>query len=129
VILLDTCAYLWLFSSPGQLSASARKLLRKEDTWLVSLASVWEIALKVGSGKITLKRDVEEWVEASLGHPKVSLVNLTPKSLILSSRLPEPFQKDPFDRVIVATAMLDGNTVVTRDQRILDYQHVASQKC
>ncbi len=129
MILLDTCAYLWFFSNPAELKTSASKALAKEREWLVSAASVWEIALKNASGKLSLKMDVEEWVEASLCHEKLRLAPLPPKILIQSAQLPGSFHKDPFDRVITATAMHHGIALITRDQRILDYGHIQTIAC
>ncbi len=129
MILLDTCAYLWFISAPDVLAHDALDTLEKQDTLLVSLASVWEVAIKVQVGKLALDLPVNEWVDRSLLHPKLRLVSLMPTTVVLSTQLPGEFHRDPFDRVIVAEALRAGHRVMTRDRRILAYGHARSIPC
>jgi predicted nucleic acid-binding protein len=68
---------------------------------------------------------------ASLG-PPLRLAPITPEVAVESTRLPEPFHHDPVDRLLTATARVDGLTLMTRDRRILDYAaqgHVRALAC
>jgi PIN domain nuclease of toxin-antitoxin system len=129
MFLLDTCAYLWYFSAPEELSAEVRDSLDSGDRFAVSLASVWEVAIKVQLGKLRLDVAVEDWVRRSLSNPCLDLLPLTPTVVVLSTQLPGAFHKDPFDRAIVATARRENLVVVTRDERILSYGSVRSTPC
>lgn len=129
MFLLDTCAYLWYFSTPEQLPAEVRDCLDSGDRFAVSLASVWEVALKVQLGKLRLDLAVEDWVRRSLSNPCLDLQPLTPTVVVLSTQLPGPFHRGPFGRAIVATAMRENLVVVTRDDRILSYGSVRSIPC
>ncbi len=129
MVLLDTCAYLWVFSDPSTMTTGARERLEEADRLAVSLASVWEVAVKVQTGKLRLDLPVEDWVRRSLLHPKVELLPLTPLLVVFSTQLPGTFHKDPFDRAIVATAIRDNLTLVTRDERMLRYPGVKSLAC
>lgn len=129
MLLLDTCAYLWFFSSPSALSDEAQDRIAESDRLGVSLASVWEVAVKVQVGKLVLDLPVEDWVRRSLLHPKVDLMPLSPLLLVFSTQLPGAFHKDPFDRAIVATAIRENLTLVTRDERMLRYPGVKSLAC
>jgi len=129
MLLLDTCAYLWRISDPSAMSADAQARTDKADRLCVSLASIWEIAIKVQMGKVRLDVPVEDWVRRSLLHPAIELLPLTPLLVVFSTQLPGVFHKDPFDRVIVATAIRENLTLVTRDERMLRYRNVKSLAC
>ena len=129
MLLLDTCAYLWQLSDPSTMSGAARTRLDEADRLYVSLASVWEIAVKVQVGKLQLDLPVEDWIRRSLLHPKIELLPLSPLLVVFSTQLPGTFHKDPFDRAIVATAIRENLTLVTRDDRMLRYPNVKSLAC
>lgn len=65
----------------------------------------------------------------SLGDPNLCLLPITPTLAVYSTQLPAAFHKDPFDRVIVATAIQENLTVVTRDERILSYPNLKVLAC
>ena len=129
MLLLDTCAYLWQLSDPSTMSGAARTRLDEADRLYVSLASVWEIAVKVQVGKLQLDLPVEDWIRRSLLHPKIERLPLSPLLVVFSTQLPGTFHKDPFDRAIVATAIRENLTLVTRDDRMLRYPNVKSLAC
>ena len=129
MILLDTCAYLWFFSEPEAMTDDARQCVATSETLFLSLASIWEVSIKVQIGKLSLGAEVDEWVQCSLRHPKIELLPLAVGTTIYSTQLPGQFHKDPFDRAIVATAVRENLTVLTRDRRILQYPSVKSLAC
>ena len=92
----------------------------------VSAISCWEIAKLVEYGRLELPCPLEEWFEQALSYPGVQLLALTPEIAIESTRLPGEFHRDPADQIIVATAKLYGCPLVTSDERILSYPHIAT---
>jgi PIN domain nuclease of toxin-antitoxin system len=126
VIVLDTAAWIWRASDPDRLSVGARRALDAAERVLVSAISVWEVAMLVARRRIALDRPVEQWVDAALALPDIQLAPLVPAIAIRSTQLPGPFHPDPADRIIVATALAHGVSVVTPDDRIRSYPHVQS---
>ncbi len=124
--LLDTHVLVWALDQPEQLSAKCRKLLLDEASLPLGVAaiSLWEIATKAAGGKLVLDKPVADWIEAAIRPPFVTVLPLDERVAVESSRLPEPFHRDPADRMIVATARLHGLTLLTRDHAIRDYPHV-----
>jgi PIN domain nuclease of toxin-antitoxin system len=73
-------------------------------------------------GRLNLDMPTHSWIEQSLSHPAMRLVALDdPAIAVESNELPGDFHADPADRLLVATARIGGYTLVTRDQKILDY--------
>jgi PIN domain nuclease of toxin-antitoxin system len=73
---------------------------------------------------IPLSVPVDQWVQGALAYPGVVLVPLTPEIAVASTQLPQPFQKDPADQVIVATARQLDCPLATDDAQVLAYRHV-----
>jgi PIN domain nuclease of toxin-antitoxin system len=120
-LLLDTHCWLWFLLAPEKLSSEARRLLGspQHETYL-SVASVWEILLKFGIGKLSLPMPPSEYIPnrlALLGH--ISLPILQPHVLRLEA-LPS-HHKDPFDRILVAQALVEGLQVVSADPAMVAY--------
>jgi PIN domain nuclease of toxin-antitoxin system len=77
-------------------------------------------------GRLELPSPLEEWFEQALNYPGVQLLALTPEIAIESTRLPGEFHRDPADQIIVATARVYGCSLVTSDDKILNYPHVTT---
>ena len=90
----------------------------------VSIISCWEVAKLVEYGRLKLPQDVAEWLGVALGYPGVQLLELTPAIVVESTRLPQPFHKDPADQMIVATGRIHDYPIATADDKILNYTHV-----
>ncbi len=125
VLLLDTHVFVfWVTDSP-QLRPRTRELMEKaSDSLLLSAISVWEIAKLVELGRLEFSVGVDEWVGQALAYPRVEIVPLSPAIAIESTRLPEPFHKDPADQIIVAAARVLECPLVTYDGKILAYKSV-----
>lgn len=129
MILLDTQALIWWISDPDKLSKRAVKVIEHEQqkgTLLVSSISVWEIYMLVVKGRIKLSMDIETWILEIEKLPYVQIVPVNNRIAGKSVTLPGEFHSDPADRIIVATAREYGVSVVTKDERILQYTEVQS---
>jgi PIN domain nuclease of toxin-antitoxin system len=115
-LLLDTCTLIWLCSDPEKLSGPAVEMLDDlSNDRALSMASVWEIALKYASGKLPLPERPEVWIEEQLRKQDIEVLPLQRDTLYRAATLP-PVHKDPFDRVIAADALQRDLRVVTPDQ-------------
>lgn len=124
-LLLDTHIWLWLMEGIEReiarpVTESLRAVSRSGDL-LVSAISIWEVALLESKSRVRLSIEIDEWVRRGSRAPGLRVAGLSPEILIDSTRLPGRLHGDPADRMIVATARRTGATLVTRDQRILDY--------
>ena len=123
-VLLDTHVLIWLLNGDHTLSPTAVAVIERaarEATVFVSAITPWEIAMLVAKGRLTLTRDVHEWVDDALRQPGVTLAPLDPAIAIASTRLPGTIHGDPADRLIVATARHVGALLVTADDQLLAY--------
>ena len=134
MILLDTCALIWIVNNdpvlPAALAAIARAI-RAGELYL-SPVSAWEIGLLVTRGRLVLDVSAEVWVSRAFSRPGVQIAALTPEIAVRSSHLPGTLHGDPADRMLVATAMVMGLKLMTRDRRILDYAaqgHLSVSPC
>jgi PIN domain nuclease of toxin-antitoxin system len=117
-LLLDTHPFLWWNSRDLRLPAELRSAIgAPENTVFVSAVTVWEIAIKRASGKLTFDLPVGKAIE---GHGFTSLP-ISVAHAEWAGALPS-LHRDPFDRLLVAQAQLEGLTLVTVDEQILRYQ-------
>jgi len=134
-LLLDTCAVLW--TSLGEpISAEATATIQKQadagGQICVSAITALEIGLLASGGRHKFPMDPREWFKTYLARSNVALLAIEPDLLIGSCFLPDCAIRDPFDRIVVATARATGLTVVTRDKSILAYArdgNVLALKC
>lgn len=127
--LIDTHVLVWWVNEPRKLSNKAKKIIEeniKKGEIFISSISVWEIFLLVKKGKLTLVMDPQSWVSAIENLPFVHFVPLDNNILAKSVSLNSDFHQDPADRMIVATALINGVRIVTSDKKILNYPHVQS---
>ncbi len=118
IVLLDSHAWLWWVSAPGELGRAAASRLRRAQRVLVSAISCLEVAMAVARGRISLDRGVLEWLEQAVALPRVELVPLTPNVAVAAAQLGRDFPGDPADRVIAATALLEGAVLLTKDRQL-----------
>jgi PIN domain nuclease of toxin-antitoxin system len=130
VILLDTCALLWLAAglAPRAGVAEALEAARAEDGVLVSPISAWEIAQKEKKrpGALGLAAPALEVFRRIAGQPGVRVAPLSPEILTASVALEGLETEDPVDRMIVATALARGARLLTADARMLAFPVVAT---
>lgn len=122
-LLLDTHAAIWL--AAGSLSEPIVEQIvfaGLADGVFVSPVSAWEIGLLANSkGGPRFEPDPLTWFSTLLAKPIIKLADLSPSAAIASATLPEPFHRDPADRLLVATARELSIALVTRDAKIIAY--------
>jgi len=119
-LLLDTHLLLWAAGDPDQLSAKALALIEEPDNELFfSAASLWEIAIKRGLGRTDFLVDARV-LRRSLLDNGYSELPITSEHAVAIETLP-PIHKDPFDRILVAQAMVEGITLLTTDSLVAKY--------
>jgi PIN domain nuclease of toxin-antitoxin system len=119
-LLLDTHLLLWAAGEPDRLSAKARSLIDNPDNELLfSAASLWEVAIKRGLGRDDFRVDARLLRRGLLdnGYSELPIVS---DHVVAIESLP-PIHKDPFDRVLVAQATVEGITLLTIDPLVTQY--------
>lgn len=119
-ILLDTHAFLWLLIDHPRLSQRVRDLITVEPCWL-SVASVWEISIKHGIGKLPLPQPPESFIPQQRVAAGIGLLMISEIAAAQVHRLPSLHQ-DPFDRMLISQAQCEGLTLATNDRWIPQYQ-------
>ena len=121
MLLLDTHAALWLVNEYEKLSSKASDLIIDDSNELfLSVASLWEIAIKVSKGKLTeLNGGVNAFI-SNIENMPIELLPIIPNQTAIIEKLPF-IHKDPFDRIIVATAISENMIVLTDDDNIQKY--------
>ena len=115
-LLLDTNVLLWWLEASPRLPAKARVAIQQSAATYVSVASVWEIEIKVSQGKLEFRGNTEQQLTLN----RFSSLNITTTHAIAAARLPL-HHRDPFDRMLVAQASLEGLTLMTSDARLKAY--------
>lgn len=119
-LLLDTHLLLWAAGEPGRLSATARGLMSSpENELLFSAASLWEVAIKHRLGRSDFQVDARLLRRGLLDNGYDELPILS-DHVVATESLP-PIHKDPFDRVLVAQATVEGITLLTTDSLVAQY--------
>ena len=120
-MLLDTHVILWAVFESHRLSTRARQLMADPaNVLLFSAVSAWEIAAKVGTGRLTLHVPVTEFLDAQRTRLKLTDLPLTLVQAAGIANLPN-YHKDPGDRLLVAQALAEGVPILTIDSQIRRY--------
>ena len=122
--LLDTHVLLWLTTEPDRVPAGLRQSLERAERLCVSAASVYEIAQKVRLGKLPIAAGMLARWQELMSAMMAEELPLTAAEMLRAGALAWP-HRDPFDRMIVAQAQMNGLQVVTRDEAILDFSEVS----
>ncbi len=124
MVVLDTHAFVWWVAKPTHLAAGARRAIAASSRRGVAAISLWEVAMLVERGRLKLDRDVGDWLSDAVAEEGVEVLELSPEIAVRSTRLARSFHGDPADQLIVATAMVHGCPLVTRDERIARFAGV-----
>lgn len=115
-LLADTHVLLWSATDPAKLRTEARAAIEDGTNELrVSTVSVWEIAIKQSLGKLDLPKPAERWLPDVLRRSGFEVADVGASAALRVRSLPW-HHRDPFDRLLIAHALEDGYTVVTRDE-------------
>lgn len=119
--LLDTHAFLWWIGDDPALSRRARAALADPgNTFLLSMASAWEMAIKISLGKLELDANLERFLPEQMSANGFSMLPIDLRHVSRAARLPF-HHRDPFDRLIVAQALVEEVPVVTADPAFTAY--------
>ena len=121
-IMLDTSSFLWFISGSNKLSGTARKAIEDFDNKLVmSIASFWEIAIKINIGKLKLIQPFDLLIPEKISENEIEIMQI--KLLHLSEMMKLPLHhRDPFDRIIIAQGIFEKIPIVSRDREFLRYE-------
>ena len=118
--ILDTHTFIWMDSDSAQMSAAARAfVLDPGNTLLLSVASVWEMVIKLQTGKLRLTRPLDDILRDQVG-VNVALLRVELPHVLAVRTLP-PAHKDPFDRLLAAQAVVEDAAIVTADPVFRQY--------
>jgi PIN domain nuclease of toxin-antitoxin system len=114
-VLLDTHSLIWAVDDPGRLSRPAAATLQDPaNELLVSAATVWEIAIKVGIKKLVLTRPYRDWMNQALADLSAALLPITVEYADAQANLPD-HHRDPFDRLLIAQTKIEAIPLVSAD--------------
>src|SRR4051812_37682169 len=115
-LLLDTHAFLWFIMGSPNLSATARALIEDEtNERFLSAASLWEMAIKLSTGKLTLSAPFDVLIPRQLSLNGIGLLSIEVTHAAVVSSLPF-HHRDPFDRLLVAQAIVENMPIVSVDK-------------
>jgi PIN domain nuclease of toxin-antitoxin system len=128
VIVLDTHTWIWWVHADPRLPSAMEERIRSTpvNERMVSIISCWEVAKLVEHGRITLPVAIASWLEQSTRSNVVQIVPLTLPIIVDATSLPGEFHRDPADQIIVATARTRNAILLTIDEKIRKYEHVAT---
>lgn len=129
MIVLDTNVLIWWISDSGKLSGKIKKIIEeaeKKKTIYISSISVLEILTLIKKNRLNINTLANNWLDKLENLSYIHFVPVDNKIAAESVNLVDLPEKDPADRIIIATALNMGAKLVTSDRKILDYPHVQS---
>lgn len=119
--LLDTHTFVWLDGQSSNLSSQARQIIADPQNGLfVSLTSLWEIQIKSLLGKFVLRAPLQQIVSDQADKNNIALLPITLTHIVELTNLPN-HHRDPFDRLLIAQAKVEGYKLLSRDPIIAQY--------
>jgi PIN domain nuclease of toxin-antitoxin system len=120
-LLLDTQAFLWFISDSPRLSRHGKVALEYDNELLLSVASLWEIAIKVSLGKLVIALPYDAFITQQLTLNTIQLLPIQVAHLAMVSTLPL-HHRDPFDRLLIAQSLVEHLPIVSSDSLFDAYQ-------
>jgi PIN domain nuclease of toxin-antitoxin system len=118
--LLDTHVFLWGIAGDGRMSQQARDIFIGPSNLSISIASIWEILIKVQVGKLNLPRPAGTYLINKLAENRIETLPIHLDHLLEFERLPM-HHRDPFDRVLIAQSIEEGWPIITSDPAFKKY--------
>ncbi len=120
-LIIDTHCWLWWLSEPDRLRGSSVDLLRRSDTTvMLSAASSWEIAIKHSLGKLSLPEAPAAFVATRMERERTEALAIQHAHALAVASLP-PHHTDPFDRLLIAQAIVERVPIMTADRAFRAY--------
>lgn len=119
-IILDTHALIWFANNDKKLPKKVYNTIIKKDTFtFISVASIWEISIKLHLNKLALEYTVEQLINF-IENNNIQIVKIDINHIIELDKLPQ-IHKDPFDRILIAQAIAEDFILITADENIHKY--------
>ncbi|MQY79904.1 MAG: PIN domain-containing protein [Bacteroidetes bacterium] len=119
-LLLDTHAFMWFINGDKSLPAKVINLIKNiENKCFISIASIWEIAIKFSLGRLDLEGEFGE-ISNFLNENDIEIIPITFEHIQTLLRL-EYYHRDPFDRIIISQGIYDSLVIVTKDENFNNY--------
>lgn len=120
-LLIDTCTLLWIATDAQELSDKVRSVfIDPLNEALLSAASCWEISVKYGNNKLPLPMPPDSFIDELCKVYKIRLIPILPEDALYVHKLPS-LHNDPFDRMLVAQAIINDFVILTPDKAIVQY--------
>jgi len=118
-LLLDTHIWLWAVMEPERLNPAIRTAIETEVELVLSVASLWEMAIKYAAGKLRIEGNLETF-RLTVTRMRGTELVILPEHAIAAAALPQ-HHRDPFDRMLIAQATIENLTLVTADEMVRSY--------
>ena len=119
--LLDTHTFLWFISDDKRLSKTANALMKDRNNALYfSSASAWEISIKIGIKRLSIKDEMESFLLDQLSENGILPLPITIPHAAYICKLPR-IHKDPFDRILIAQSVVEDMPLLSRDRTVRKY--------
>jgi len=112
--ILDTHAFLWWLAGDARMSRHARDIIVRSNDLFLSIASIWEILIKVQSGKLDFPRPAGPYLLSKMAENRIKTLPISVDHLLALERLPM-HHRDPFDRMLIAQSIEENMPLVTAD--------------
>ena len=120
-ILLDTCTFLWVITDDPKLSRKAKALfVDSENEVYLRVVSTWEVTVKYKLGKLPLPESPEKYLPQKRQQHNIDSLLLNEEATLYLTKLPD-FHRDPFDRILICQAIVEGLSILTPDDLITQY--------
>ncbi|SRR6266496_6557689 len=120
-VLLDTHTIIWMVSDEAKLGHHARDLLFDSSIRkFMSPASYWELAIKIKTGKLVLLADYDDFVAEAMADYALEILHVQPRHTSVLTKL-DLFHNDPFDRILIAQASVEGIPIISIDREFDSY--------
>lgn len=120
-LLLDTHAFLWFVAGDTQLSPTARRMIEDlGNERYISIASIWEMSIKHGIGKLPFAQPIEIFIPTQLQLNRIDILPITQEHTFYAGQLPM-HHRDPFDRMLIAQSIVEAIPLVSADTSFVAY--------
>ena len=121
MFLLDTHTLLWFIEDDIKLSIQAKSILSENSTpKFISIVTLWEIAVKYSLKKLELNISLADFFNL-IHSSDINIINISTEHLLILNSI-EQHHKDPFDRIIIAQAIAENFTIITKDENFSKYE-------